>query len=151
MSHDVAGGLRKYMNDFMYGEYYDYLGDLGEAIVQERQQYLDSEPACFDVNQHMRESRYQIEVQDTLRVNDQLRVVSGASYRQDRAKSETFFGGAIDNGITQVFGNAEYRPHENWLFQAGGMYEDSELVGDAFSPRVAMHYFLAPLHSLRFV
>ncbi|MEH6565417.1 MAG: TonB-dependent receptor [Halopseudomonas sp.] len=151
MTHDIAGGLRLYMRDFMYGEYYDYLGDLGEAIVQERQQYLDSEPACFDINQHMRESRYHLEVQDTLRLNEQLRFVSGASYRQDRAKSETFFDGAIDNGITQVFGNAEYRPHANWLFQVGGMYEDSELVGDAFSPRLAMHYFVAPLHSLRFV
>ena len=151
MSRDIDGGLRAYMNDFMYGQYYDYLGDLGEAIIQERQQYLDSEPACFDINHNMRESRYQLEIQDTLRVSEQLRIVSGASYRQDRAKSETFFNGAIDNGITQVFGNAEYRPHQNWLFQAGGMYEDSELVGDAFSPRLALNYFLAPTHRLRFV
>ena len=151
MSHDVAGGLRNYMNDFMYGQYYDYLGDLGERILQERQQYVDSEPACFDIDQHIRESRYHLEVQDTFRLNEQLRFVSGASYRQDRVKSETFFGGTVDNAIIQAFGNAEYRPHDRWLFQFGGMYEDSQLVGDAFSPRVAMHYFITPLHSLRFV
>ncbi|SDR93286.1 iron complex outermembrane recepter protein [Halopseudomonas sabulinigri] len=151
LTHNYGVTLREYMERFMYGEYYDYLGDLGEAIQQERLQYVDSEPACFDINQNIRESRYHLEVQDTLRLNEQLRFVSGASYRQDRAKSETYFGGAIDNGIVQVFGNAEYRPHQNWLFQLGGMYEDSELVGDAFSPRLAMHYFLAPLHSIRFV
>tara|TARA_R110002033_G_scaffold53813_7_gene102007 strand:- start:1755 stop:2996 length:1242 start_codon:yes stop_codon:yes gene_type:complete len=151
MSHDVAGSLRNYMNDFMYGQYYDYLGDLGERILQERQQYVDSEPACFDIDQHIRESRYHLEVQDTFRLNEQLRFVSGASYRQDRVKSETFFGGTVDNAIIQAFGNAEYRPHDRWLFQFGGMYEDSQLVGDAFSPRVAMHYFITPLHSLRFV
>lgn len=31
------------------------------------------------------------------------------------------------------------------------MYENDQLIGDSFSPRLATHFFLAPQHSLRFV
>jgi len=143
--------MRSVLQRDLGSDYRPEYGDWAVAVQDRRNQLRDSEPACWDINHNMRESRYHAEIQDTLRLNEQLRVVSGASYRYDRVKSDTFFGGALDNHIVQAFGNIEYRPHERWLFQAGGMYEDAQLVGDAFSPRLASHFFLSPFHSVRFV
>ncbi|WP_090276382.1 TonB-dependent receptor plug domain-containing protein [Halopseudomonas litoralis] len=139
-----------------------YLSSAGETYTPQMQQlanqvlaeidlYSNGQPACWDINENIRETRYQLEIQDSLRLSPQLRLLSGASYRYDRVDSETYFSGTLDNAVTQVFGNLEYRPHHRWLFQAGGMYENDQLIGDSFSPRLATHFFLAPQHSLRFV
>lgn len=124
---------------------------LAHQVLDETGQYSEGQPACWDINENIRETRYQLEVQDTLRLSPQLRLLSGASYRYDRVDSETYFAGSLNNAVTQIFGNLEYRPHQRWLFQAGGMYENDQLIGDSFSPRLATHFFLAPQHSLRFV
>lgn len=111
----------------------------------------NGQPVCGNINENLRETRYHTELQSTLRLTPELRLLSGASYRYDRVSSDTYFGGTLDNQTSQLFGTLEYRAHPRWLFQAGGMYEHSQLVGDAFSPRLSTHFFLAPLHSLRLV
>ncbi|UJJ31342.1 TonB-dependent receptor plug domain-containing protein [Halopseudomonas maritima] len=148
---DAAYDMRTAMQISLGSEYTAQLGALGEAIKQARNGYRNSEPVCWDIDHNMEENRIHLEVQDTLRVNDQLRLMSGLSYRYDRATSETFFGGTVENHIVQGFGNLEYRPHARWLFQLGGMLEDDRLIGTSFSPRIAGHFFIAPLHSLRAV
>ena len=40
-----------------------------------------------------RESRYDLEMQDTLSLGDNLRLLNGLSYRYDQANSRTFYGG----------------------------------------------------------
>ncbi len=148
---DSAYDMRTAMQTSLGAEYTAQLGDLGETIKQQRSQFRNADPVCWDIDHNLQENRYHVEVQDTLRVNDQLRLMSGLSYRYDRATSETFFGGTLENTIGQAFTNIEYRPHQRWLFQLGGMFEDDHLIGSSFSPRVAGHFFVAPMHSLRLV
>ncbi|TVT85538.1 TonB-dependent siderophore receptor [Pseudomonas sp. H3(2019)] len=106
---------------------------------------------CGDIDQSARESRYDLELQDTLSLSDSLRLVSGMNYRYDRADSETYFNGTIDDSIWRLFGQLEWRASEHWLLQGGAMYEKTELVGDSLTPRVAINYLINPRHGLRAV
>ncbi|WVM89016.1 TonB-dependent receptor [Halopseudomonas pachastrellae] len=124
---------------------------LVDDLVAQHAAARDSAPTCFNLNENLRETRYEAEVQNTIQVNDALRTVFGLNLRYDQAKSKTFFNGKVENSVGQLFGNLEYRLGERWLLHAGVMAEQDRLSGFSFSPRLAAHYFVAPSHSLRAV
>lgn len=124
---------------------------LVDSIVAQHAAIRNGPPTCFDLNADLRETRYEIELQNTLQLSEQLRTVFGANLRYDQAKSQTFFNGKVENTIAQLFGNLEYRLNQYWLMHAGAMAEDDRLSGFSLSPRLATHYFLRPDHSLRAV
>ncbi|UDL06928.1 TonB-dependent receptor plug domain-containing protein [Marinobacter sp. CA1] len=107
---------------------------------------------CADVNQDIFESRQEFELQDTLMLSPDLRMVSGLGYRKDSFDSDTYFNGEGANYQSRVFANIEYTP-VNWLtFNVGGNWEDSTtLEDDVFSPRIAANFQLADDQTLRFV
>lgn len=106
---------------------------------------------CGDIDQSSRESRYEVELQDTLGLSDSLRLVSGLNYRYDRADSETYFNGTLAETTWRLFGQLEWRATEHWLLQGGAMYETNDLIGDALTPRFAINYLINPRHGLRAV
>jgi iron complex outermembrane receptor protein len=106
---------------------------------------------CGDIDQSTRESRYDLELQDTLSLSDSLRLVSGMNYRYDRANSETYFNGTLDDTTWRAFGQLEWRATEHWLLQGGAMFEDTQLIGSSLTPRVAVNYLINPRHGLRAV
>ncbi|WP_283188887.1 TonB-dependent receptor [Pseudomonas sp. PMCC200344] len=106
---------------------------------------------CGDIDQSARESRYDLEVQDTLSLSDSLRLVSGMNYRYDRADSKTYFNGTLDDTTWRAFGQLEWRATEHWLLQGGAMFEDTHLIGSSLTPRVAVNYLINPRHGLRAV
>lgn len=106
---------------------------------------------CGDVDQSTRETRYDLEIQDTLSLADNLRLLSGANYRYDRADSETYFNGSLDDQTWRLFGQLEWRVDEHWIVQGGAMYENSRLARDSLTPRVAVNYLITPRHGLRAV
>lgn len=106
---------------------------------------------CGDIDQSIRESRYDLEIQDTLSLSDSLRLVSGMNYRYDRADSETYFNGTLDDTTWRLFGQLEWRASEHWLLQGGAMFEDTRLSGHSLTPRVALNYLITPRHGLRAV
>jgi iron complex outermembrane receptor protein len=106
---------------------------------------------CGDIDQSTRESRYDLELQDTLSLSDSLRLVSGMNYRYDRADSETYFNGTLDDTTWRAFGQLEWRATEHWLLQGGAMFEDTQLIGSSLTPRVAVNYLINPRHGLRAV
>jgi iron complex outermembrane receptor protein len=73
---------------------------------------------CGDVDQSTRETRYDLEIQDTLSLTDSLRLVSGMNYRYDRADSQTYFNGSLDDQTWRLFGQLEWRADEHWLCRA---------------------------------
>lgn len=131
------------------------VGDANFPLVEEAAARYntarDEAPTCFDLDKNLRETRYEAEVQNTLRLSDNLRSVVGINLREDRASSVTFFGGVVSNRIAQLFSSLEYRPHHRWLLHAGAMAEQDRLSGSSISPRVAAQYFVRPTHSLRAV
>ncbi|MBV6825063.1 TonB-dependent siderophore receptor [Pseudomonas sp. PD9R] len=110
-----------------------------------------SQTVCGDIDQSIRESRYDLELQDTLSLSDSLRLVSGLNYRYDRADSETYFNGTLDDTTWRTFGQLEWRATEHWLLQGGAMFEDTQLIGSSLTPRVAVNYLINPRHGLRAV
>ncbi|MFJ2693886.1 TonB-dependent receptor plug domain-containing protein [Pseudomonas sp. NPDC087336] len=106
---------------------------------------------CGDIDQSTRETRYDLEVQDTLSLSDNLRLVSGLNYRYDRADSETYFNGTLDDTTWRAFGQLEWRASEHWLLQGGAMFEDTQLIGSSLTPRMAVNYLINPRHGLRAV
>ncbi|WP_093392073.1 TonB-dependent receptor plug domain-containing protein [Halopseudomonas xinjiangensis] len=124
---------------------------LVESVVAQHAAARSGPPACWDINENLRETRYEAELQNTLQVTDRLRSVFGGNLRYDQAKSETLFGGKVENHIGQLFGHLEYRPFDRWMFHAGAMAEQDRLSGFSFSPRLAAQYFIRPTHSLRLV
>ncbi|WLG43624.1 TonB-dependent siderophore receptor [Pseudomonas sp. FP1740] len=106
---------------------------------------------CGDIDQSARESRYDLELQDTLSLSDTLRLVSGINYRYDRADSETYFNGTLDDTTWRAFGQLEWRATEHWLLQGGAMFEDTQLTGSSLTPRLAVNYLINPRHGLRAV
>lgn len=107
---------------------------------------------CADVDQNRDESRLEFELQDTLIINPDLRIVSGLGYREDNFESDTFFNGKGANYQSRVFGNVEYTP-VNWVtFNAGANWETTTTIDDSFlSPRVAANFQLTDHQTLRFV
>ena len=73
------------------------------------------------------------------------------NYRYDRADSETYFNGTLDDTTWRLFGHLEWRASEHWLLQGGAMYEDTHLSGNSLTPRVAVNYLINPRHGLRAV
>jgi iron complex outermembrane receptor protein len=112
---------------------------------------LLNEISCGVTDSDLGEQRIDIEWQDTMRWNDEFRTVSGISYRQDSAYSQTYFNGEVNNETWRVFLNAEYRLMNTLLFNIGGMYEEETFNDAAFSPRIAMNWLLSPRQSMRFV
>jgi iron complex outermembrane receptor protein len=110
-----------------------------------------NQTVCGDIDQSTRETRYDLELQDTLSLADNLRLVSGMNYRYDRADSETYFNGTLDDRTWRVFGQIEWRASEHWLLQGGAMFEDARLIGSSLTPRVAVNYLINPRHGLRAV
>ncbi|MGF6487073.1 TonB-dependent receptor plug domain-containing protein [Pseudomonas frederiksbergensis] len=123
---------------------------LGNQVLRQWQNGA-RQTLCGDIDQSARESRYDLELQDTLSLSDSLRLVSGMNYRYDRANSETYFNGTLDDTTWRAFGQLEWRATEHWLLQGGAMYEDTHLTGNSLTPRVAVNYLINPRHGLRAV
>ncbi|TVP88780.1 MAG: TonB-dependent receptor [Pseudomonadaceae bacterium] len=161
--YDAEPEIARRMNNFLRGSwsetrYRNLINSVDPALMPVADQAIalhraaqNDEPVCWSINQNLRETRYQIEIQQTLQLTDNLRTVYGAALRHDQTKSQTLLGGRINNNINQVFGNIEYRPHARWLLHAAGMAEDDRQSGFSFSPRVAAHFFVRPSHSVRLV
>ncbi|WP_425414163.1 TonB-dependent receptor plug domain-containing protein [Pseudomonas cremoricolorata] len=123
---------------------------LVEAISQQWRSGA-SEVVCGDVDQSTRETRYDLEIQDTLSLSDSVRLLSGANLRYDRADSATYFNGSLDDQTWRLFGQLEWRADEHWIVQGGAMFENSRLTGSSLTPRVAVNYLITPRHGLRAV
>jgi iron complex outermembrane recepter protein len=109
-------------------------------------------PLTAQINADAEDSRLEIELQDTIIFNRDLKLVTGAGYREDIYRSETYFNGRGSNYQSRVFGNVEYTPVRWLTFNGGGNWERTTTTDESyFSPRVAANFVFNPNHALRFV
>lgn len=109
-----------------------------------------TEPICGDLNEDIRRKQADVEFQDTVLVNDDLRIVSGLSLREDTGDSETYFAGKLSNTTARAFTNIEYRPLESVVVNLGGMYEYDKKQDNSFSPKVGINWHFSRQQTLRF-
>lgn len=108
-------------------------------------------PVCGDINNNINETRYDIELQDTLSLSDDLRLLSGVSYRKDSADSQSYFQGSLNNEIWRLFGHLEWHLSEHFVLQGGSMFEADTLSGESLTSRIALNYLITPRHGIRLV
>lgn len=107
------------------------------------------EPICSTPNQNLRETRLDLELQDTYVVSERLRFVAGLGWREERGEMQTFLGGTVSNTSQRAFANIEYRPFEWISFNAGGYVEHDDITGASFSPRLAANFHVSPTQTIR--
>lgn len=108
-------------------------------------------PFETDLNEDREEARTHIEFQQTQILSPDTRVVFGASYREDRYESDTFFNGEGSTNRSRVFANLEHNLTPWLTTNLGGMWEDDSLGGSFFSPRGAANLHISDNQTLRFV
>ena len=110
------------------------------------------EMAFTTVNANSEDTRLEFELQDTLLFSDNLKLVSGAGFRKDTYRSETYFNGHGNSYQSRYFGNLEYTPISFMTLNAGGNWEHTSTTDEGyFSPRVAANFTLSNRHALRLV
>lgn len=108
-------------------------------------------PFETDLNEDLEEARTHIEFQQTQIFNPDTRLVFGASYREDRYESDTFFNGDGKTERSRLFANLEHNLTPWLTTNIGGMWEHDSLGGTLFSPRGAANIHINDNQTLRFV
>ncbi|MEQ6885075.1 TonB-dependent receptor [Salicola sp. Rm-C-2C1-2] len=108
-------------------------------------------PFEADLNEDLEEARTHLEFQHTNVFTPATQLVFGASYREDRYESDTFFNGKGNTNRTRVFANLEHGLTPWLTTNVGSMWEDDSLGGNFFSPRGAVNLQLSDRQTLRFV
>lgn len=95
--------------------------------------------------------RHQAEFQHTFAPAPALRAVWGAGMRREEVWSPPLYYTRQSHSAQQsrVFGNLEWKPHAQWIVNAGGMWERHSIVGSTLSPRLMVNFHALPGHTLR--
>ena len=109
------------------------------------------EPVAGTINADMDEYRFDIEIQDTFIYSPDLTLVSGASFRRDIVKSETYFSGEANNNTSRLFGSVTWQATDNMSTHLGLMFEKENSADAVYAPRLAMNYKITPSQSFRAV
>lgn len=104
-------------------------------------------PVSFGYSTH----RYDLELQHTLRVNNDWRLVWGMGARQDRARSRAYLGSnnELVTDSARLFINNEWQSGEHTVVNLGAMLENTDFTGQELSPRLAVNHHLNSRHTLR--
>jgi iron complex outermembrane recepter protein len=106
---------------------------------------------CGQLNPLIVERRHDLEMENILQLNADMRLIIGANLRLDQGESETYIGEPVENFSQRLFGNLEVRLADPLYFNLGGYWEHDQLNGSYFNPRGALIYQFLPSQSLRFV
>ncbi len=93
--------------------------------------------------------RYELELQHTLSVASDWRLVWGAGWRRDRLVAPSWLNAPETNVVKRLFAHGEWRPFSQLQLSAGALREDSDLAGAHVAPRAALNYQLSPRHAFR--
>lgn len=116
---------------------------------RDRTAYAPDPSVMLDFGGHAR--RTNLELQHTLGIAADLRAVWGLGHKQEAAVSAPLYArrDAVDAHEERLFGNLEWRPHPQWLINAGGFWGRHSGTGAYFSPRLMANFHMTPDHTLR--
>ncbi|HEX8987565.1 MAG TPA: TonB-dependent receptor [Rhodocyclaceae bacterium] len=95
--------------------------------------------------------RSQFEFQHSFSPAVDWRAVWGVTLRDERVWSPPLYYGQdwLSSQQRRLFGNLEWRPHPQWVVNAGATWERTSIVGDATSPRLMVNYHVIPGQTVR--
>ena len=104
---------------------------------------------CGDANQNIIEQRFDIEWEETIRLNQDMRLVGGVNFRHDRTRSETFFAGKQSKQIARLFTHYEWKITPATILNTGANVEYDSVAGTEISPRIALTHHINEHHTFR--
>ncbi|MBX2807150.1 MAG: hypothetical protein KTR20_00830 [Cellvibrionaceae bacterium] len=109
------------------------------------------QPLCNEIHENRTEKKHVVELQDTLMLNHNLRVVTGLGMVHHTVASETFLNDESSMDVYRLFSHGEYR-FSDIVVNAGLMLEDHDLVNRTMiSSRMGINYRLNAHKTLRFL
>jgi iron complex outermembrane receptor protein len=95
--------------------------------------------------------RIDLEAQHSFAASPQWRFVWGARYRHEQVVSSDLFAGDPDQRFSQwsLFGNAEWKPHPQWVINVGGLQDQHSDIGGTTAPRLMVNFHAFPGQTLR--
>lgn len=95
--------------------------------------------------------RYDLELENITKPNDNTRLVWGIGIRQDRLKSQYLLthGDYIEDVSERVFANLEWNISDATTLNIGNMLEHNDTNSTLASPRLALNHTLQPGHAIR--
>lgn len=97
--------------------------------------------------------RVELGFQHTLGVAARDRLVWGLEWRRETARSPSLFFSSATFSANRFRGflNYEWRLHPQLVINAGGLYENHNIIGGSFAPRLTANLHVAADHTLRAV
>lgn len=119
------------------------------ATNRDRAVYVPDPTVTLDFGGKSR--KFNIEFQHQFGLSPQLRMVWGVGYERNEAESPPllYTRDTVEAHESRMFGNVEWRPHPQWLINAGGFWQRHSWTGDDFSPRLMANFHVTPDHTLR--
>jgi iron complex outermembrane recepter protein len=113
--------------------------------------YVHASDPSVTISTSGRGRRLNLELQHQLGISDQLRAVWGMGYKYEEALSPALYAryDAVSSHEERLFGNLEWRPHTQWLINAGAFWGNHSWTGEYFSPRLMANFLATPDHSFR--
>lgn len=113
--------------------------------------YLKLKGVSYPFRTDGRARRSSLEVEHASQLRPDFRLVWGGQWRREDVVSPDLFSvpDAQTAELRRLFTNLEWRPHPQWLVNAGGLWEDHSIVGSHTAPRLAVNFHLLPDHTLR--
>ncbi|MCX8086752.1 MAG: TonB-dependent receptor [Rhodocyclaceae bacterium] len=121
-----------------------------EAENEDRSPYVPDPNVTLDYSGKSR--KMGLELQHQRVFSPAWRAVWGLGFEHNEARSKPLFNreGAVVSNEARLFGNLEWRPHAQWLINAGGFLSHHNWLGEDFSPRLMANFHVTPEHTLRF-
>lgn len=123
-------------------------GDLRVNALVDREAYAGFVPFVSGDGETGRSS---LDIQHTFAPAQGVRAVWGGEYRREEIQSPDLFTTHPDqsNHLWRLYGNLEWRPHPDWLVNAGGLWEWHSIIGGHTAPRLTVNYHLSRDHTVR--
>lgn len=96
--------------------------------------------------------RYDLEIQHIFSPGETVRAVWGGSVRYDKTYAPIWLFGdtrPTPFHLSRLFGNLEWRPRHDLIFNLGAMSENNSVTGTDITPRMAVNWHFMPEHTLR--
>jgi len=94
--------------------------------------------------------RYDIEFEQKKAMSDYINFVWGAGFRQDRVKSQYFFGDGVKSQERyRLFGNIDWKINQKLNTNIGLFVEKANSTGLVYSPRLSLNFHPQKNHTIR--
>lgn len=143
---------------YLHGQWRKQLSETDEIKLTanfDEENFNDSFPYGLDqsitISSSGRGRRLNLEAQHQIGLPPQLRAVWGVGYKYEEARSLPLYAtnAALSVHEERFFANIEWRPHSQWLINAGGYIGRQSEKGSYASPRLMANFLATPNHALR--